>query len=104
MLFKDLVVAKNRHLTVYEKNRVIKLFDDKSKKIPESLSDELSDTEVIDVEETPGLTAVVLDCGTTLEAINKEKKAIHESTKRGLNKLALTSSLLMASLGGGRWY
>ena len=104
MLFKDLVVAKNRHLTIYEKNRIIKLFDDKSKKMPESLSDELFDIEVIEVEENCGLTAVVLDCGTTLEAINKEKKAIQGSTKRGLNRLALTSALMMASLGGGRWY
>ena len=107
MLFKDFVVAKNRHLTVYERNRVNKLFDDKPKRMPDDLREELSNIEIAELIESTGLTIVVLNCGKTSEELDEDKKAVRRSVKNACNKIVLTTAMAMASLPFGadidRW-
>lgn len=99
MKFHELKLSRNRHLTIFEKNGVNKLFDDKTKRMPEDLFDELSDIEVLEVEESVG-TVIVLDIGKTAEQLEEDSRKAEQATKDFMRKIGMTSMLLMSSFGG----
>ena len=104
MKLRELTISRNRHLTILEKNGVNKIFDDKAKRMPEDLFDELSDTEVLDTEESVGLTVIVLDVGKTLEQLEEDASVSRQSAKNAMRKIGLLSTMLMSSLGGDYRY
>lgn len=67
-------MSKNRRLTVMERNGVAKVFDGKAKRMPVSLSETLSDAEVLETFVGVGLTVVTLDVGKTAEEMKEEKR------------------------------
>lgn len=99
MKLRELNLSRNRHLTIFEKNRVNKVFDDKRKRMPESLFDELSDIEVLEVKESVG-TVIVLDIGKTPEQLEENKRKTRHAAKDAMKKISMASMLLMASALG----
>ena len=104
MKLRELTISRNRHLTILEKNGVKKLFDDKAKRMPEDLFDELSDMEVLDTEESVGLTIIMLDVGKTLEQLEDDASVSRQSAKNAMRKIGLLSAMMMSSLGGDYRY
>ena len=104
MKFGELAISRNRHLTILEKNEVKKLFDDKAKRMPEDLFDELSDMEVLNTEESVGLTVIVLDVGKTLEQLEEDANTSRQSAKNAMRKIGLLSAMMISSLGGDYRY
>ena len=96
MKLRELSFSRNRHLTIFERNRVNKVFDDKRKRMPESLFDELSDIEVLEIEENVG-TVIVLDIGKTLKQLEEGRRKARHAAKDAMKKISMTSMLLMAS-------
>lgn len=96
MTFKEkhLTLSKNRHLTIYEKNEQNKLFDDKVKKMPADLIDDLSDAEVLKIDDNVGLTVVVLNIGKTADELAEARREAKMVAKNAINKIALTSAII----------
>ena len=104
MKFHALTLSKNRHLTVLEKNEVNKLFDNKVKRMPEDLFEELADFDVIKTEESVGLTIVVLDVGKTYEQLEEDNRVSRQSAKNAMKKIGLMSAMLMSSLNNDAYH
>lgn len=103
MKLHELILARNRHLTIFEKNKCKKLFDDKAKRMPKSLSDELSDVEILETEGRIGVTVVVLDIGKTVEQLEEDKRKVHLAAKNAMRRIGLATTLLMSSSLGGNY-
>jgi len=104
MKLRELAISRNRHLTILEKNEIKKLFDDKAKRMPEDLFDELSDMEVLSTEESVGLTVIVLDVGKTFEQLEEDASRSRQSAKNAMRRIGLLSAMMMSSLGGDYRY
>lgn len=102
MKLRELKLSRNKNLTIFEKNGINKLFDDKTKRMPEDLFDELSDIEVLEVEEGFG-TVIVLDIGKTLEQLEEDSREAEQALKDFKRKIGMTSMLLMSSLGSNNY-
>ncbi len=95
----ELSLSRNRHLTIFEKNRVNKIFGDKRKRMPESLFNELSDIEVLEIEESVG-TVIVLDIGKTSEQLEDSRRKATQAAKDAMKKISIASMLLVSSTLG----
>lgn len=95
----ELNLSRNRHLTIFEKNKVNKMFDDKRKRMPDDLFDKLSDIEVLEVEESVG-TVVVLDIGKTSEQLEESRRKARHAAKDAMKKISMASMLLTSSAIG----
>jgi len=104
MKFNEIIISKNRHLTILEKNEVNKIFDDKAKRMPSSMRDQLSDIEVLDVEDSVGLTIIILDIGKTFEELKEDRREMKSAAKNTLQKALFLSTMTMATLGGEMFY
>lgn len=103
MKLRGLSLSRNRHLTIFEKNKINKVFDDKRKRMPESLFDELSDIEVLEIQESVGTTFIVLDIGQTTEQLEEDRRKARQAAKNAMRRIGMTSMLLLtmsSSLGG----
>lgn len=96
MRLRELNLSRNRHLTIFEKNKYKKLFDDKTKRMPESLFDELSGIEVLEVEESVGLTIITLDTGKTWEQLMEDRRSTKKSVRHLFRRIGLASALGMS--------
>ena len=101
MKLRDVNLSRNRHLTILEKNKQKKLYDDKAKRMPESLSDELSGIEVLETEERVGCTVVVLDVGKTAEQLEEDRRKANLAAKNAMRRIGMATALLMSSSLGG---
>lgn len=101
MKLRELISARNRHLTILEKNKQKKLYDDKAKRMPESLSDELSDIEVLETEERIGCTVIVLDTGKTAKQLEEDRRKANLAAKNAMKRIGMATALLMSSSLGG---
>lgn len=100
MKYGELVFSRNRHLTILEKNGVNKLFDDKAKRMQDSLRESLSDVIVLEIDESVGLTIVTLDIGKTIEELNEERRISKEMVDGTRKRIMLETMTLMAAMGG----
>ena len=104
MKLNELLVSKNRHLTIFEKNKIKKIFDDKAKRMPDDLRQRLSDVEILEVDDNVGLTTIVLDIGKTEEELSKERTESAKHAKQALTRIQLASGMMLSALGGGIYY
>ena len=101
MKLRDINLSRNRHLTIFEKNKVNKVFDNKAKRMPELLFDELSGIEVLEIEESVGVTFVTLDMGKTTEQLEDDRRNVEQSAKDAMRKISMATALVAASFMGG---
>lgn len=99
MKLRELNLSRNRHLTIFEKNRVNKMFDDKTKRMPDDLFDKLSDIEVLEVEESVG-TVIVLNIGKTTKQLEESRRKVSQAAKDAMKKISMASMLLTSSALG----
>ena len=99
MKLRELNLSRNRHLTIFEKNRVNKMFDDKTKRMPDDLFDKLSDIEVLEIEESVG-TVIVLNIGKTTKQLEESRRKVSQAAKDAMKKISMASMLLTSSALG----
>jgi len=95
----ELNLSRNRHLTIFEKNKVNKMFDDKRKRMPDALFNKLSNIEVLEVEESVG-TVIVLNTGKTLKQLEGSRRKTRQAAKDAMKKISMASMLLTSSVLG----